>query len=108
MNTLNRAKSAKSRKFALGDKLLYAASILWTIAWTVVFAVYTSLYFAGKLTNDDWLALWHVKVYITLILGVVCTLWFLIGGICDVVGLFKALKNSTQDDSDDGSVTKEA
>ncbi len=95
-------------EFTLGDKLLYAASILWTIAWTVVFAVYTSLYFADKLTNDDWLALWHVKVYITLILGVICTIWFLIGGIYDVVGLFRALKNSTQDDSDDGSVTKEA
>ena len=95
-------------EFTIGDKLIYAGSILWTIAWCIVFIVYTSLYFAGKLTNENWLTLWHVKVYITLILGVICTAWFLIGGIYDVIGLFKALKNSTVDDSDNGSVNKEA
>jgi SSS family solute:Na+ symporter len=95
-------------EFTIGDKLIYAGSILWTIAWCIVFIVYTSFYFAGKLTDAHWLTLWHVKVYITLILGVGCTVWFLIGGIYDVVGLFKALKNSTVDDSDNGSVSKEA
>lgn len=95
-------------EFTIGDKLIYAASILWTIAWCVVFIVYTSLYFSDKLTNDDWLTLWHVKIYITLILGVGCTVWFLVGGIVDVYGLFKALSNVKRDDSDDGSVKRDS
>lgn len=95
-------------EFTLGDRLIYAASILWTIAWCVVFVVYTSLYFSDALNDDHWLTLWHAKVYITLILGVICTVWFLVGGIVDVIGLFRALNNSKLDDSDDGSVAEKA
>jgi SSS family solute:Na+ symporter len=95
-------------EFTIGDKLIYASTILWTIAWFSVFVIYTLLHFAGKLTNDNWLTLWYVKIYISLILGVVCTLWFLIGGIVDVIGLFKALAGSRVDNTDDGSVKHDA
>ena len=57
--------------------------------------------------DDLWLKLWHFKIYITLILGVICTAWFLIGGVIDVTGLFRALANSRADDSDDGTVSYE-
>ena len=95
-------------EFTIGDKLIYASTILWTIAWFSVFVIYTLLHFAGKLTDDNWLSLWYVKIYISLILGVVCTLWFLIGGIVDVIGLFKALARSRVDNTDDGSVRNDA
>ena len=93
-------------EFTLGDKLLYASTILWTLFWTVIFVVYTTMYFSVGVTDSQWLDLWHFKIYVTLILGVGCTIWFLIGGIYDVVNLFRALANSKADDSDDGSVVK--
>ena len=95
-------------EFTIGDKIIYYASILWTIAWSIIFIVYTSLYFAGALSNENWLTLWHVKIYITLILGVGCTIWFLVGGVFDVIGLFRALANAKLDDADDGSVHNES
>lgn len=93
-------------EFTVGDRLLYYSAILWTVVWCIVFFAYTGLYFANSLTNDDWLTLWHVKIYVTLILGVGCTIWFLIGGIVDVIRLFRDLERSKLDDSDDGSVTR--
>jgi hypothetical protein len=59
------------------------------------------------LTVDSWLTLWHVKIYISLILGVGCTIWFLAGGIVDVIGLFRGLANAVADDSDNGMVVRE-
>ena len=94
-------------EFTFGDKMIYLSTILWTLLWTVVFITYTTLYLAGKMSDEMWLKLWHFKIYITLILGVICTAWFLIGGLIDVTGLFKALANSRTDDSDDGTVSHE-
>lgn len=92
-------------EFTLGDKLIYAASILWTIVWFVVFIVYTAKYFLfGGVSDAQWIALWHVKVYVILVIGVVCTAWFFIGGIWDVVKLFRDLKSSVSNDADDGTV----
>ena len=94
-------------EFTLGDKIIYASTIVWTIIWFSVFVIYTSMHFAGVLTDQDWLNLWHVKIYITLILGVGCTAWFLIGGLFDVVGLFKALASAKADDADNGTVIRD-
>lgn len=94
-------------EFTLGDKLIYASTILWTIIWFTVFVVFTVLHFANALTVDSWLTLWHVKIYISLILGVGCTIWFLAGGIVDVIGLFRGLANAVADDSDNGMVVRE-
>ena len=48
--------------------------------------------------------MWHAKIYITLVLGFCVTVWFIIGGIVDVIGLFKALASIKRDAADDGSV----
>ena len=192
-----------TKEFTLGDKLIYAGSILWTIGWFVIFVVFTTWHFSGgkSVTVEDrvyeckvcertgckhasaaqksitkaedrvqkvrerikwlksdantekdaaalkrarkdakaaakelktaiaetakakvvvkkventafasgvpksaWLTLWHAKIYITLVLGFCVTVWFIIGGIVDVVGLFKALASIKRDAADDGSV----
>ena len=192
-----------TKEFTIGDKIIYAGSILWTVGWFVIFVVFTAWHFSGgkmvnveervfecqlcertgckhaskvekeliqaenklqrvqeriewlksdKNTNKDadvlaktvedsktaaanmkkalanaadakvvvknvenatfssgvpksaWLTLWHAKIYITLILGFGVTVWFILGGIVDVVELFKALANLKRDAADDGSV----
>ena len=94
-------------EFTLGDKLLYASTILWTLLWFVIFVWFTVQYKFFGVSNRQWLALWHFKIYLTLVLGVGCTVWFLIGGIIDSVKLFIALRNTVRNDADDGSVPTE-
>ncbi len=91
-------------EFTFWDKFIYGASIALTLMNLILFTWFSIQYFTIGVSNSQWLALWHFKIYLTLILGVGCTVWFLIGGIVDVVKLFVALKNSVQNDADDGSV----
>lgn len=102
-------------EFNFMDKFLYGITILWTLGWFAVFVWFTSQYFCfGSFTatgewipgvsNKMWFNLWHAKIYITLILALITTVWFFIGGIVDVTRLFKNLKQLKRNDSDDGSV----
>ena len=92
-------------EFSLSDKLIYAASIAITLLWMVVFFWFTiQRFFFGGVPVSQWMLLWHIKIYFTLILAIICTIWFLIGGIVDMIGLFRALKASVINDADDGSV----
>lgn len=103
-----------TKEFTLGDKILYASTITWTLGWFVVFIVYTACHFLGGHAGENgfvsgvsrewWMGLWHFKVYLTLILGIGCTVWFLIGGIVDVTRLFRSLATLVRDENDNGSV----
>ena len=91
-------------EFTLGDKIIYASTILWTLMWFTIFVWFSVQNFTVGVSNSQWLALWHFKIYLTLILGVGCTVWFLIGGLVDSARLFISLKNSIRNDADDGTV----
>ncbi len=103
-----------TKEFTRGDKILYGATITWTVGWFVVFIVYTACHFIGGHAGENgfvsgvsrewWMALWHFKVYLTLILGIGCTVWFLIGGLIDVTRLFRSLASVERDENDNGSV----
>lgn len=94
-------------EFTLGDKLIYFATISWTLMWFLFFAWFTIQRFTVGVDVSQWFMLWHFKVFITLVLGFGCTLWFLCGGIRDVAGLFKALKSVRANDSDNGMVVSD-
>ena len=91
-------------EFTTGDKILYASTILWTLIWFGIFVWFTAQTFTVGVSNRQWLALWHFKIYLTLTLGISCTVWFLIGGLVDSFKLFAALKSAVRNDADDGSV----
>ncbi|MBO7147871.1 MAG: sodium:solute symporter, partial [Lentisphaeria bacterium] len=91
-------------EFTRGDKLLYAGTIGWTLLWLVVFIWFTAQHFICGVSNTQWLSLWHVNVFLTLILGIIVTIWFLIGGLVDVKDLFNSLGSMKRNDNDDGSV----
>lgn len=103
-----------THEFTRGDKILYGLTIAWTLSWLVIFVWFTAQYFlfgtytADKfipgVSSEQWLWLWHIKIYITLILAFICTVWFFFGGIIDVTKLFKALYSLNRNDADDGSV----
>ena len=91
-------------EFTMGDKLLYAGTIAWTLLWLIVFIWFTVQHFFFGVSANQWLTLWHIKIFITLILGLIVTIWFLIGGLVDVRDLFRTLRNMKRNDRDDGSV----
>ena len=92
----------------MGDKLIYFSTISWTLMWFLFFTWFTIQRFTVGVDVSQWFMLWHFKVFITLILGFGCTLWFLCGGIKDVAGLFKALKSVRANDADNGMVVSDA
>ena len=104
-------------EFTRGDKLIFFASLAWTALWFFIFIFYTLAYFLGGsrvdgkfiggVDTEGWLSLWKGQIYVTLVLGVCCTLWLALGGIKDVISLFKRLKTLKRDDADNGFVKKD-
>ncbi|MFA6659294.1 MAG: sodium:solute symporter [Lentisphaerae bacterium] len=93
-----------TREFTRRDKTLYYVTIAWTLFWMACFIYFTLKHLSGEVSNSAWLTFWHFKVYVTLVLAFITTVWFLVGGIIDVFRLFKNLKEVKRDDADDGSV----
>lgn len=104
-----------TREFSFSDKLIYFASIAWSLAWFAVFIWYSIQYFCfgtrgtdgtwvPGVSNAMWLMVWKTQIYSMLFLGIVITIWFLFGGMKDGYALFDSLRTMRRDDSDDGSV----
>ncbi|MBR7104917.1 MAG: sodium:solute symporter [Lentisphaeria bacterium] len=93
-----------TKEFTTGDKLIYFATIAQTLMWFIIFLWFSIQRAIAGVPVSQWMKLWHFKLFFSLILGISCTIWFLVGGIKDVFGLFRALKNVRQDDADNGSV----
>ena len=104
-----------TKEFSRMDKLIYYASIVWSLIWFAVFIWFTIQYFCfghvgvdGKwisgVPDRMWLAMWKTQIYSMLVLGIVVTVWFLLGGLKDGHALFVSLRTMHRDDSDDGTV----
>ncbi len=91
-------------EFSRGDKIIYGATIAWTLFWLGIFVWFSLQQFISGVPDSQWLGLWQVKIYITVILAVVTTVWFLVGGVVDVTRLFRDLRKIQQNDADDGTV----
>ena len=93
-----------THEFTRRDKTLYYATIAWTLFWMACFSYLTVKHFTAGVGSSEWLAFWHFKVYVTLILAIITTVWFLVGGTIDVYRLFRDLRLVHSDDTDDGRV----
>ena len=91
-------------EFTRFDRLLFFASLLWTLLWTVAFVAGTLGHFVLGWQPLHWLRLWRGYVMLGFGLGIGTTIWFLIGGSADVVKLFRALRTRKRNDADDGRV----
>ena len=91
-------------EFTRFDRLLFFASLLWTLLWTAAFVAGTLGHFVFGWQPLHWLRLWRGYVMLGFGLGIGTTIWFLIGGSADVVKLFRALRTRKRNDADDGRV----
>jgi hypothetical protein len=90
--------------FSRLDKALYLFVTGWSFVWSGLFILGTILDSAFGFTVDTWIPFWRFYVLLAVVLGVVSTVWFSIGGCVDLVDLLKRLKTVSRSSMDDGSV----
>lgn len=93
-----------TNEFTVFDRILFFASIMWTLLWTGVFAAGTIGHFVFGWEPIVWLKMWKFYVMLAFVLGIFTTIWFLIAGFRDIGGLFRALANDERNLADNGQV----
>ena len=91
-------------EFTFGDKVIFFASMAWTLLWFLIFIGGTAAQLFFRLPDIAWLEFWKFYVMFGFVLGIGTTIWFLWGGIADTFELFRTLSTMKRDMADDGRV----
>ena len=92
------------KEFSKFDRFLHFALTIWTIGWFVFFFVVTVYHLLFGTSDQWWVGFWSFKVWLTVSLGIVTTVWFMVGGVFDLRYLFRTLRSTSRDATDDGRV----
>jgi hypothetical protein len=92
------------REFSFWDKVVYLGTILWAAGYLVCFLVGSFFGLTRSTSDDSWASFWYVFIMVYTVLGVVTTIWFLVGGGRDIFNMLRRLNAATPDSADDGSV----
>lgn len=90
--------------FTRGDKTIYFLQMGWTIFWLLAFVIGTTISFRVGISATAWLGWWKFVLLLSLAVGLITIVWFLIGGIRDYLELVRRLRGKTSNASDDGWV----
>lgn len=94
-----------SKEFTTGDRILYFATMAYSLLFFfLVIGLVAWNYLVSPLSNTFWENYWFVIVVFTLVLGIAVTVWFVSGGIRDMISMVRHLKSVARDTSDDGTV----
>lgn len=94
-----------TREFTRFDRFVFWASFWWSMAWWGLFLAGMLMNHYWPVSDSHWSFFWWLKIwFFSLILGTVCTLWFLGGGLRDAYRLFRDLRAEKVDAEDDGTV----
>lgn len=92
------------KDFTKGDRFIYLFAAGFTLFWFATFIIGTTIALTVGISDESWIKWWAFKVFMATGLGVIATVWFLIGGFKDLFEFVNHLKSVNRDDSDDGSV----
>jgi SSS family solute:Na+ symporter len=95
------------KEFTLGDKVIYILSYTWTLTWTAVFIVGTIYALIYGIPDLTWMNFWWYYVGLLLVISLIVSVWFTIGGIKDLRSMITRLRILKRDHSDDGRIVKE-
>lgn len=96
-----------SREFTRFDRFVFWASFWWSMAWWGLFLAGMLINHYWPISDSHWSFFWWLKIwFFSLILGIVCTFWFLGGGLRDAYRLFRDLRAEKVDAKDDGTVVR--
>ncbi|HBG27280.1 MAG: hypothetical protein A2Y10_02400 [Planctomycetes bacterium GWF2_41_51] len=95
-----------TKELSSKDKITYIACISWVFIWFCCFIIGTiyNLIINRKVSNSSWADFWHIYIYVSLAASIIVTIWLSIGGVKDMMGMFRMLKTTKRDHSDNGSV----
>ncbi len=92
------------REFTRRDRLIYVLTYVWTLGWVAVFLAGTIYNLSHQVDDRAWQRFWLIYIYINLVVSCLVTIWFAVGGIRDVRGMFRRLSTMERDPNDDGRV----
>jgi Na+/proline symporter len=95
-----------SAEFTKSDKFIYYGNLTWTLAWFSVFVIGSIYNIMVDVPDSSWATFWAWRIGITLVIGIITTFWFLIGGLQDVRDMFHTLKTVKRNALDDGMVVR--
>ncbi|HBG26672.1 MAG: hypothetical protein A2Y10_18440 [Planctomycetes bacterium GWF2_41_51] len=93
-----------SSEFTRKDKILYISTFAWTGLWITIFIAGTIYNFVVDVKTQSWIVFWRYYTLLTLVLSIITTLWFTVGGLIDLKKMFNLLKTIKRNESDDGTV----
>lgn len=76
----------------------------WTLLWIGVFAVGTVMEMVMDIPDNVWLWHWVVRLGLSISVGFVMVAIITIGGIANMLEMFKYLATTKRDEFDDGTV----
>jgi SSS family solute:Na+ symporter len=94
------------KDFSFTDKIVYSSITGWSVLWGILFiggCIY-NYFINSDVDESTWGKFWHFYVWLSVVLGVITTIWFTIGGLVDLKDLFRRLGTMDRDESDDGTV----
>ena len=93
-----------TKEFTLADKIMYFGSMSWCMVWFFVFLFGTLYALSFDVSVDVWAKFWHIKIWIFFVFGICITTWLVLGGLRDMLFMFKHLKTAKRNERDDGRV----
>lgn len=91
--------------FTRGDRILAWSVASWSMFWFVLFVVITGWNLISRWPLAWWATYWRYEMIILpLLVMLVTTVWFWLGGVRDLVKLFHRLQTIKQNPKDDGMV----
>lgn len=99
-----RALIGISPEFTRTDKLLYYATLGWSLFWIAVFFVLLVLNLIEVRSDRFWFTYWKWTLLLNMGLGFCTVVWFSLGGLADVRDIMRRLSRLQRDDADDGRV----
>ncbi|HEY8933098.1 MAG TPA: sodium:proline symporter [Rariglobus sp.] len=97
------------RDFSRSDRWVTLGIVGWSMLWFFVFVIGSAVYLAHPWSDEVWALYWRVTcIWLPMVISVLTTIWFTLGGVHDIRLFFRRLRNKTIDVTDDGVVQKPA
>ena len=97
-----------TREYSRADTWITSITVIWPLAFTVLFVVGTLYAWLFGISDEVWLAFWQFWTWLIFATGCVIVVWFTIGGFRDLKRMYAHLEKYGADARDDGTVEKPA
>lgn len=94
-------------EFSRFERILFYSTFAWLMGWWLVFIIGVAVNIFYHIPDSIWSIYWYYYILISVVLGIICTVWIFSGGVRDAIRMFRDLRKSRVDQSDDGFVRGE-